>query len=998
MKTKTKNYWLSYITTFFMAATIILYPRNDKQPNAWAQTSFSQHFDHIRTGLYLCPESSCKDYGQEIADRYDLSLGGLNVMHLNERNQYLSYQLFLGISLYKAPNTPSNKYAAILDYCGGNEECVEDFFLHLKKDVVIELENRGAKVNEWGVAPGWDPANDINGDGCVDALDGEEEIVCEGAFTVTGVSTTTTITGTIPSPTTTTSTIPARCASVVPTSGLKGQSIDIIVRGEKTRFDESTRVYFGCRDVLINNLIIKSPTELVVNITIDNDALPCTGNVRVITGRVNPEASANTKVEARIPAYYWPDTAQNGGNFSLNVARQEYQTLLPNFLSEEMEAQNAVGIIVDSLKSVPQPKTRDSILEAPFNNPATIDAEWKSAVVNLLKAVKPVMAAQGKIILGNNWYAPYNPDPQRDEFVIEGRLMENWKDIGSRMSNYLVSVEGSANPEDLAIVKQLDDAGKIQVMQFNKLGQHYFSDYYTNPEVQEREKIFALASYYLYHGNQTYFAIVDFDKYGLNGTGYNTWFDAITYDIGQPQSEYYFYDSPNIYNTLKNGSIEDGVTPDGKPDNWAISPIFTWGTNAMLDMNEKIDGDASVKITTPPTDTMLNLASVTQKVALKPHTTYTLSAWIKTENCGDGHGGNSAQLYYMDGDIDTQYIIATGTRSWQLYSKKFTTGNNPGTGTISFRVKGGGTAWFDNIVLATGSFNEVLARNYEKALILVRPLNTLYNSPDQFSDAHKRDIPLDKPYKKLQSDGTVAPGNAITTVSLRYGEAAILIPQETLPKTSSTTTTASSVATSITTTVPAGTTSVPSTTTTTMKSSTTTTNKPSTTTSSTAPLVCINDADCDDGLFCNGGETCSSGQCVPGVLPCNDNQVCKESQDRCVDVKKIPGRKIPSSLLRPAFKAAKTTWMVVIPEEETMFDNANSIITLQGPMDGGQGVTISDTKKPFHIKMFTSDYIFVPLHIYKDAMPGHWTMQIQSDVQHEKKPLVEIIESIFDIK
>ncbi len=978
-----------------MTAVLMLCTISARVPNMWAQTPFLQHFNHIRTGLYICPESTCKDYSQQIADRYDLSLGGLNVSQLNERNRYLSYQLLLGISLYKAPNTPSNKYAAILDHCGGNEDCVEDFFLHLKKDVIIELENRQARINEWGVALGWDPANDLNGDGCIDARDGEEEIICEGAFTVNGVSTTTTTSpAAMPSPTTTT--IPARCASVTPASGLTGQKLNVVVRGVDTTFDESTRVYFACRDVLVNSITINSPTELVANITIDNDALQCTGNVRVITGRVNPEASANTKSEARIPVYYWPDTAQNSGNFALNFAFPEYVELLPGFLAAEIEAQNADGIIVDSLKSVAQPKTKNYILETPFNNPDTVDAEWKTAVVNLLKTVKPTMEAQGKIIMGNNWYAPYHGDSELDEFVIDGRQMENWKDIGSTMSNYLVSVVGSANPEDLAVVKQLDDAGKIQVLQFNKLGQKYFSDYYTNPEVQEREKIFALASYYLYHGNQTYFAIVDFDNYGLNGTGYNTWFDAITYDVGKPQSEYYFYDSPNIFNTLKNGSLDEGDIPDGKPDNWKISPIFSWGTNALLDTIEKIEGDASVKITTPPNDTTLNLASITQQVALKPNTTYTLSAWIKTENCGDGHGGNSAQLYYLDGNIDTQYIVATGTKGWQLYSRKFTTGNNPGTGNIFFRVKGGGTAWFDHIVLATGTFNEVLARNYERALVLVRPLSTVYYSPDQFSDTYRRDIPLVRPYKKLKADGTLAPGNPMTIVSLRYGEAAILIPQD-VPSYTSSTTTIPVGTTSITTTIPAVTSSVPSATTT-IKVSTTTTTTSSLTTTTTLPIICANDTECDDGLFCNGTEICSNGQCVAGDSPCRADQMCKESQDRCVDVKKIPGRKIPASLLRPTFKSDRTTWIVVIPEEETTFDNTNSIIKLSGPMATGQGVTISENKRPFHLKMFTSDYIFIPLQIHKEAMPGQWIMQIQSDTQHAKKPLVEIIESDFFLR
>ena len=37
---------------------------------------------------------------------------------------------------------------------------------------------------------------------------------------------------------------------------------------------------------------------------------------------------------------------------------------------------------------------------------------------------------------------------------------------------------------------------------------------------------------------------------------------------------------------------------------------------------------------------------------------------------------------------------------------------------------------------------------------------------------------------------------------------------------------------------------------------------------------CAADSDCDDGLYCNGSETCSMGACVIGVAPCE--------ADRCI--------------------------------------------------------------------------------------------------------------------
>ncbi|RJP34807.1 MAG: PKD domain-containing protein [Phycisphaerales bacterium] len=47
------------------------------------------------------------------------------------------------------------------------------------------------------------------------------------------------------------------------------------------------------------------------------------------------------------------------------------------------------------------------------------------------------------------------------------------------------------------------------------------------------------------------------------------------------------------------------------------------------------------------------------------------------------------------------------------------------------------------------------------------------------------------------------------------------------------------------------------------------------------PVSCDTDEECDDGLFCNGAETCLAGACADGASPCDDTQVCDEDQDRC---------------------------------------------------------------------------------------------------------------------
>jgi hypothetical protein len=53
-----------------------------------------------------------------------------------------------------------------------------------------------------------------------------------------------------------------------------------------------------------------------------------------------------------------------------------------------------------------------------------------------------------------------------------------------------------------------------------------------------------------------------------------------------------------------------------------------------------------------------------------------------------------------------------------------------------------------------------------------------------------------------------------------------------------------------------------------------------------ADAECASDDDCDDGLFCNGVESCSSegsvSVCVAGTDPCEASQTCDDDIDECV--------------------------------------------------------------------------------------------------------------------
>lgn len=70
-----------------------------------------------------------------------------------------------------------------------------------------------------------------------------------------------------------------------------------------------------------------------------------------------------------------------------------------------------------------------------------------------------------------------------------------------------------------------------------------------------------------------------------------------------------------------------------------------------------------------------------------------------------------------------------------------------------------------------------------------------------------------------------------------------------------------------------------------------TTSSPTTTTSIMNPPMpppppptseCDEDADCDDGAFCNGEEVCVVGRCQTGDDPCSPDLFCDEANDLCV--------------------------------------------------------------------------------------------------------------------
>lgn len=92
-------------------------------------------------------------------------------------------------------------------------------------------------------------------------------------------------------------------------------------------------------------------------------------------------------------------------------------------------------------------------------------------------------------------------------------------------------------------------------------------------------------------------------------------------------------------------------------------------------------------------------------------------------------------------------------------------------------------------------------------------------------------------------------------------------------------------------------------------------------------VACVNppdNASCDDGLFCNGLETCSDVDgCSPGSSPCLPGETCNEGVDRCsvasvtgtwmtfTDTVSIPGLGLFENEDIVAYNAARGTWSLI---------------------------------------------------------------------------------------
>lgn len=454
---------------------------------------------------------------------------------------------------------------------------------------------------------------------------------------------------------------------------------------------------------------------------------------------VNPGATARRKSQARIPIYYWGPPRDD---FVMNVGHRGYQQFVAQVYCPA-QAEGFDGLYVDTMPpDVPAAGRSAQVLE--FPRPPEAPHQWLHAMQTMLARIKA--ALPDAPITANGWHGR--------PFVIDGLQSEGWLKAVTPVAQYERVLEQTAH---------MDARGKIQMIQYNPIFHEKLSEFGEKAPIEHsRDVILGLASYYLVHGDHTYYAYGRHPYAGVQ----ELWPPVAAVDIGIPTGPYRLFAQAEAErratgpNLLPNGEFETDDDGDLNPDEWdVVEPV-------ELDETVKHSGRYSARIDSDTT--RINNFS-RNYVTLKANTSYTLVCHIKTQDVV-GSPGAQVYPYEFEGATGGGMVTVTGATDWREYSMGFRTADDP-TGRINFRMYGAtGVAWFDDIRLFEGAFSDwkVFARDFTKALVLVKPYGG-----GRWDDSTATEHRLPGTLTPLRADGTTgAPAN---TIRLRSGEAAILL-------------------------------------------------------------------------------------------------------------------------------------------------------------------------------------------------------------------------------
>jgi membrane-bound metal-dependent hydrolase YbcI (DUF457 family) len=156
-------------------------------------------------------------------------------------------------------------------------------------------------------------------------------------------------------------------------------------------------------------------------------------------------------------------------------------------------------------------------------------------------------------------------------------------------------------------------------------------------------------------------------------------------------------------------SVRDNFMEGGHIDKWRFT------SNASRDATVFHSGSYSARIRVQGNESMKSGIWISDPFPVKPNTSYTFSAWGRTEGAGGGNGP-AVRIVERDGNDlwlkQTSLIFGKGTNGWNREQITFMTLMNTSRAYVYANIwKGYGTFWFDDVELYEEGMDKNLVQN-----------------------------------------------------------------------------------------------------------------------------------------------------------------------------------------------------------------------------------------------------------------------------------------------
>lgn len=249
---------------------------------------------------------------------------------------------------------------------------------------------------------------------------------------------------------------------------------------------------------------------------------------------VNPKATARRKDKTARILRYWGNTQIQ----FFNVGDPLYMKFMIPFAKQYVSESHGLGVDACFPRLWGEPD-RINVVEYPFDDRGKKDAAFYSDIREVLVKAKMALGPD-KLIIGNDWYHTRGripgvksravPIAAPRPFIIDGMLQEGFLNLR----------QGCGEIEQrLAWSADMERRGKIQLL---------FTDCcWGSPAGRElgvgkdRDRTFVLATYYLIHGDYTYFLNREWWHTRASGgkKPRNLWIKAVEHNIGKSLAPYH---------------------------------------------------------------------------------------------------------------------------------------------------------------------------------------------------------------------------------------------------------------------------------------------------------------------------------------------------------------------------------------------------------------------------------------------------------------------------